>query len=123
METANWREFNKAETARAKSHMVTRSGLVAVIGNLGTVLYYTMGFLHPTSLFLLFTRLLRHLENLTSDEVTPHLRGGRVENHLGKATPSSPNRDSNLHLPVLGGLAQHDWRVSQLRHRGGSSLQ
>nr|CAD7604622.1 unnamed protein product [Timema genevievae] len=46
--------------------MVTRSGLVAVIGNLGTVLYYTMGFLHPISLFSLFTRLLRHLENLTS---------------------------------------------------------
>nr|CAD7452552.1 unnamed protein product [Timema tahoe] len=30
---------------------------------------------------------------------------------------SSPDRDSNLDLPVLGGLAQHDWRVSQLRHR------
>nr|CAD7588263.1 unnamed protein product [Timema genevievae] len=52
-------------------------------------------------------------------EVNPHLRGGRVENHLGKTTPSSPDRDSNLDLPVLGGLAQHDWRVSQLRHRGG----
>nr|CAD7263438.1 unnamed protein product [Timema shepardi] len=29
------------------------------------------------------------------DEVNPHLRGGRVENHLGKTTPISPNRDSN----------------------------
>nr|CAD7439471.1 unnamed protein product [Timema bartmani] len=55
----------------------------------------------------------------TIKEVNPHLRGGRVENHLGKTTPSSPDRDSNLDLPVLGGLAQHDWRVSQLRHRGG----
>nr|CAD7602812.1 unnamed protein product [Timema genevievae] len=54
-----------------------------------------------------------------SEEVNPHLRGGRVENHLGKTTPSSPDRDLNLDLPVLGGLAQHDWRVSQLRHRGG----
>nr|CAD7454679.1 unnamed protein product [Timema tahoe] len=41
-------------------------------------------------------------------EVNPHLRGGRVENHLGKATPSSPDRDSNLDLPVLGSRAQHD---------------
>nr|CAD7574212.1 unnamed protein product [Timema californicum] len=53
------------------------------------------------------------------EEVNPHLRGGRVENHLGKTTPSSPDRDSNLDLPVLSSLAQHDKRVSQLRHRGG----
>ncbi|CAG2056972.1 unnamed protein product, partial [Timema podura] len=36
-----------------------------------------------------------------------------------KNHPSSPDRDSNLDFPVLGGLTQHDWRVSQLRHRGG----
>nr|CAD7598806.1 unnamed protein product [Timema genevievae] len=58
---------------------------------------------------------------LNLEEVNPHLRGGRVENHLGKTTPSSPDRDSNLDLPVLGGLAQRDWRVSQLRHRGGAT--
>nr|CAD7428893.1 unnamed protein product [Timema monikensis] len=52
-------------------------------------------------------------------EVNPHLRGGRVENHLGKTTPSSPDRDSNLDLPVLSSRAQHDKRVSQLRLRGG----
>nr|CAD7571773.1 unnamed protein product [Timema californicum] len=41
------------------------------------------------------------------EEVNPHLRGGRVENHLGKTTPpSSPDRDSNLDLPVLGSRAQ-----------------
>nr|CAD7395041.1 unnamed protein product [Timema cristinae] len=51
------------------------------------------------------------------EEVNPHLRGGRVENHLGKTTPSSPDRDSNLDLPVLSSRAQHDKRVSQLRHR------
>nr|CAD7410551.1 unnamed protein product [Timema cristinae] len=44
----------------------------------------------------------------------------RVENHLGKTTPSSPDRDLNLELPILGGRAQHDKRVSQLRHRGGA---
>nr|CAD7453372.1 unnamed protein product [Timema tahoe] len=50
------------------------------------------------------------LERLNLEEVNPHLRGARVDNHLGKTTPSSPDRDSNLDLPVLGGLAQHDWR-------------
>nr|CAD7572655.1 unnamed protein product [Timema californicum] len=55
------------------------------------------------------------------EEVNPHLHGGRVENHLGKTTPSSPDRDSNLDLPVLSSRAQHDKRVSQLRHRGGQA--
>nr|CAD7577547.1 unnamed protein product [Timema californicum] len=41
------------------------------------------------------------------EEVNPHLRGGRVENHLGK---TSPDRDSNLDLPVLSSRAQHDKR-------------
>nr|CAD7570214.1 unnamed protein product [Timema californicum] len=54
------------------------------------------------------------------EEVNPHLRGGRVENHLGKTTLSSPDLDSNLDLPVLSSRAQHDKRVSQLRHQGGS---
>nr|CAD7406094.1 unnamed protein product [Timema poppensis] len=56
------------------------------------------------------------------EEVNPHLRGRRVENHLGKTIPSSPDRDSNLDLPVLSSRAQHDKRVSQLRHRGGGSV-
>nr|CAD7427522.1 unnamed protein product [Timema monikensis] len=56
------------------------------------------------------------------EEVNPHLRGGRVENHLGKTTPSSPDRDSNLDLPVLSSRAQHDKHVSQLRHRGGLGI-
>nr|CAD7257511.1 unnamed protein product [Timema shepardi] len=33
------------------------------------------------------------------EEVNPHLRGGRVEDHLGKTTSSSPDRDSNLISP------------------------
>nr|CAD7393185.1 unnamed protein product [Timema cristinae] len=48
------------------------------------------------------------------EEVNPHLHGGRVENHLGKTTPSSPDRDSNLDLPVLGGRAQHDKRFKEV---------
>nr|CAD7393815.1 unnamed protein product [Timema cristinae] len=55
------------------------------------------------------------------EEVNSYLRGGGVENHLGKTTPSSPDRDSNLNLPVLSRRAQHDKRVSQLRHRGGTA--
>nr|CAD7442403.1 unnamed protein product [Timema bartmani] len=50
---------------------------------------------------------------LNLEEVNPHLRGGRVENNLGKTTHSSPDRDSNLDLPVLGGLTQHDWRLEK----------
>nr|CAD7567949.1 unnamed protein product [Timema californicum] len=39
------------------------------------------------------------------DEVNPHLRGGRVENH-----PKFTRQDSNLDLPVLSRRAQHDKR-------------
>nr|CAD7402821.1 unnamed protein product [Timema cristinae] len=42
------------------------------------------------------------------EEVNSHLCGGRVENHLGQTTPSSPDRDSNLDLPILSSRAQHD---------------
>nr|CAD7397345.1 unnamed protein product [Timema poppensis] len=65
--------------------------------------------------------LIKHLIPYIQKEVNQHLRGGGVENHLGKATPSSPDRDSNLDLPVLSSRAQHDKRVSRLRHRGGST--
>nr|CAD7447928.1 unnamed protein product [Timema bartmani] len=51
---------------------------------------------------------LDELGRLNLEEVNPHLRGGRVENHLGKTTPSSPDQDSNLDLPVLSSRAQHD---------------
>nr|CAD7260093.1 unnamed protein product [Timema shepardi] len=43
------------------------------------------------------------------EEVNPHLRGGRVENHLGKPPLlSSPDRDLNLDLTVLICRAQHN---------------
>nr|CAD7265276.1 unnamed protein product [Timema shepardi] len=48
------------------------------------------------------------------EEVSPHLRGRRVENHLGKTAPSSPDRDSNLDLPVLSSRAQHGKRKMDL---------
>ncbi|CAG2056992.1 unnamed protein product [Timema podura] len=54
------------------------------------------------------TSHLKELGRLNLKEVNPHLRGGRVENHLGKTTSSSPDRGLNLDLPVLGGRAQHD---------------
>nr|CAD7409419.1 unnamed protein product [Timema poppensis] len=52
------------------------------------------------------------------EEVNPHLREGRVENHLGKTTPSSPDRDSNLDLPVLSSRAQHDKRSLSRKYIG-----
>nr|CAD7569420.1 unnamed protein product [Timema californicum] len=54
-----------------------------------------------------------NLDKVELEEVNPHLRGRRVENHLGKATPSSPDRDSNLDLPVLSSRAQHDKREEE----------
>nr|CAD7449029.1 unnamed protein product [Timema bartmani] len=41
---------------------------------------------------------------LNLEEVNPHLRGGRVKNHLGKTTPSSPDRDTNLDLNTTSAL-------------------
>nr|CAD7431230.1 unnamed protein product [Timema monikensis] len=75
---------------------------------------------HPFGLYALSTNYVNGLGigKVELEEVNPHL-GGRVENHLGKTTPSSPDRDSNLDPPVLSSQAQHDKRVSQLRHRGG----
>nr|CAD7572181.1 unnamed protein product [Timema californicum] len=57
------------------------------------------------------TRYARWLGTVELEDVNPHLRGVRVENHLGKTTPSSPDRDSNLNLPVLSSRAQHDKRL------------
>nr|CAD7195995.1 unnamed protein product [Timema douglasi] len=54
---------------------------------------------------------VRELGRLNFEEVNPHLCGGRVEHHLVKTTPSSPNGDSNLNLPVLGSLAHHKTRT------------
>nr|CAD7586202.1 unnamed protein product [Timema genevievae] len=64
------------------------------------------------------------LSYLAKEELNPHLGGWRVENHLGKTIPSSSDRDSNLDLPILGSLAQHETSVlanytteeGQLRH-------
>nr|CAD7448681.1 unnamed protein product [Timema bartmani] len=83
-------------------------------------MHFTPLLFNPDSYPPIIDSLGVELGRLNLEEVNPHLRGGRVENHLGKTTPSSPDRDSNLDLPVLGGLAQHDWRVSQLRHQGGN---
>nr|CAD7195470.1 unnamed protein product [Timema douglasi] len=33
----------------------------------------------------------------------------RVENHFGKTTLSTPDRDSNLNLPVIGSLEKENW--------------
>ncbi|CAG2058173.1 unnamed protein product [Timema podura] len=44
---------------------------------------------------------------LNIEEVNPHSLGRRVETHLGKTTPSSPERNSSLDLPVLGSLRRN----------------
>nr|CAD7259975.1 unnamed protein product [Timema shepardi] len=67
----------------------------------------------PSFLRVVNSQLAQHSGGLLVEleEVNPHLSGGRVENHLGKTTPSSPDRDSNLDLPVLSSRAQHDKRL------------
>nr|CAD7425486.1 unnamed protein product [Timema monikensis] len=60
------------------------------------------------------------LTRVELEEVNPHLRGGRVENHLGKTTPTvHPTEIRTSISPSSAVGAQHDKRVSQLRHRGG----
>nr|CAD7428211.1 unnamed protein product [Timema monikensis] len=49
--------------------------------------------------------------SFVAKEMNPDFCGGRVENHLIKTTPSSPERDSNLDLPILGSLALYKTSV------------
>nr|CAD7393867.1 unnamed protein product [Timema cristinae] len=71
---------------------------------------------YPFGLYALSTNYANGLGigKVELEEVNPHLRGGRVGNHFGKTTPSSPNRDSNLDLPVLSSRAQHNKRELHL---------
>nr|CAD7426959.1 unnamed protein product [Timema monikensis] len=84
----------------------TAPTLAAVEGGSGdvTASYY------PFGLYALSTNYANGLGigKVELEEVNPHLRGGREENYLRKTTPSSPDRDSNLDLPVLSSRAQHD---------------
>nr|CAD7568652.1 unnamed protein product [Timema californicum] len=65
----------------------------------------------PSSAVALNTRSALANYATEPEEVNPHLCGGRVENHLIKTTPSSPERDSNLDLPILGSLALYKTSV------------
>nr|CAD7571048.1 unnamed protein product [Timema californicum] len=78
----------------------------------------TVDFWYP-SFKVWLSKRITGIGKVELEEVNPHLCGGRVENHLGKTTPSSPDKDSNPDLLVLGSRAQHDKRDSQLLHRGG----
>nr|CAD7567803.1 unnamed protein product [Timema californicum] len=52
------------------------------------------------------------IKRLNLEKVNPYLRGERVENHLLKTNPSSPERDSNLDLPVIGSLVYCESRAT-----------
>nr|CAD7567639.1 unnamed protein product [Timema californicum] len=56
--------------------------------------------------FISAIKMEESLNEVELEEVNPHWRGGRVESHLGKTTPSSPDRDSNLDLPALSSPPQ-----------------
>nr|CAD7459969.1 unnamed protein product [Timema tahoe] len=57
------------------------------------------------------TFFVYELGKLNLEGVNSHLRGARVENHLGKTTLNSPEQGLNLDLPALGSLAQHKTSV------------
>nr|CAD7588679.1 unnamed protein product [Timema genevievae] len=88
------------------------SGLLFSIGQLNEEIYHHQGLIseeHVENAINFSTGIkkgkypfcgLVESGGLSLEEVNPHLREGRVENHLGKTTPSSPDRDSNLNLPV-----------------------
>nr|CAD7257132.1 unnamed protein product [Timema shepardi] len=63
--------------------------------SVGTASYYEFG------LYALSTHYANGLGigKVKLEEVNPHLHGGRVENHLGKTTPSSPYRVSSSISP------------------------
>nr|CAD7440842.1 unnamed protein product [Timema bartmani] len=52
----------------------------------------------------LLLRTYHEQNNHRSDEVYPHLCGGRMEKLFVKTTLSTSNRDSNLKFPVIGSL-------------------
>nr|CAD7400996.1 unnamed protein product [Timema poppensis] len=77
--------------------------MTSTLANYATELESSM-----TSLFTCISNEgVRHAVRLNIEEVNPNLFGERVENHLGKATSSSPERDLNFDLLVLGSLAIH----------------
>ncbi|CAG2054683.1 unnamed protein product [Timema podura] len=45
------------------------------------------------------------------EELYPYLRGGKVENHYRKTILSTPDRDSNLAIPVFGSLVYCESRA------------
>nr|CAD7265674.1 unnamed protein product [Timema shepardi] len=71
--------------------------LAAFLANTCVQLLKTGGYTYMPSSF--------GLGKVELEDVNPHLRGGRGENHLRKTTSSSPDRDWNLDLPVLSSRA------------------
>ncbi|CAG2055986.1 unnamed protein product [Timema podura] len=59
----------------------------------------------------------RELRRLYLEKVYTHLDGGIVENRFRKTTSSTPDRDSNLDLPVIGSLVYCE--SDGLYHRSG----
>nr|CAD7256421.1 unnamed protein product [Timema shepardi] len=83
---------------------LTKTWFVTRRKKISTASYY------PFGLYALSTNYANRLGigKVELEEVNSHLRGGRVENHLGKTPSSSPDIDYNLDLPVLSSQAQHD---------------
>nr|CAD7258843.1 unnamed protein product [Timema shepardi] len=91
--------------------VVTRSqSLLRCLHSFGTTVHSNTASYYPFGLYALSTNYANGsgVGKVELEEVNPLLRGGRVESHLGKTTPSLPARDLTLDLPVLSSRAQHD---------------
>ncbi|CAG2056485.1 unnamed protein product [Timema podura] len=104
----------RQEMQQSLSPNLTTGGLVGVSNNVSKGTETSPAkHLSPTPLTFTPTSVLRKMTaekeadslfpnkitvRLCSEEVYPHLRGGRVENQFGIAPLSTPNRDLNLDL-------------------------
>nr|CAD7392805.1 unnamed protein product [Timema cristinae] len=89
-------ELTAAVTRRSVSPILMQAFLRRNTSNLRWVLQYIIS---------------EELGWLNLEEVNPHLCGRKVENHLEKNIPSSPERDSNLDILVLGSLSHYETDV------------
>nr|CAD7424805.1 unnamed protein product [Timema monikensis] len=91
--------------------------LCATLGTTGACSFDNLKELGPICKFT--SHFTRDSSSVTGVNSAAKYARGNISKTDRVCARSSPDRDSNLDLPVLSSRAQHDKRVSQLRHRGG----
>nr|CAD7448560.1 unnamed protein product [Timema bartmani] len=67
---------------------------------------------YGVDVLLVYIAILCVIDGVTGGELYPHLLVERVKKHLAKNTLSTPDRDSNLNLPVIGSLVNYECSAS-----------